>query len=48
MQMFGGDNDEDYSAPEPSTTTKSNGSNSEVSTLVEEQLITLVNKDFVS
>jgi hypothetical protein len=39
QEMFGGDNDEDNSAPEPSITTKSDGSNSEVSSLIEEQLI---------
>jgi hypothetical protein len=37
--MFGGDNDEDNSAPEPSITTKSHGSNSEVSTPIEGNLI---------
>jgi hypothetical protein len=37
--MFEGDNDEDNSAPEPSITTKSDGSNSEVSTIIEEQLV---------
>jgi hypothetical protein len=39
QEMFAGDNDEDSCAPEPSITTKSDGSNSEVSTPVEEQLI---------
>jgi hypothetical protein len=39
QEMFGGDNDEDNSAPEPSITAKSDGSNSEVSTPIEEQLI---------
>jgi len=39
QEMFEVDNDEDNSAPEPSITTKSDGSNSEVSTPIEEQLI---------
>jgi len=39
QEMFGDDNDENNSAPEPSITTKSDGSNSEVSTLIEEELI---------
>jgi len=39
QEMFGGDNDEDNSVPEPSITTKSDGSNSDVSTPIEEQLI---------
>jgi hypothetical protein len=39
QEMFGDDNDEDNSAPEPSIITISDGSNSEVSTLIEEQLI---------
>jgi hypothetical protein len=42
QDMFGEDNDEDNSAPEPSITTKSDGSNSEVSALIEEQLIICV------
>jgi hypothetical protein len=37
--MFEGDNDEDSSAPEPSITTKSPGSNSEVSTTIKQNLI---------
>jgi len=39
QEMFGGDSDEDSSTPEPSITTKSDGSNSEVSTPIEEHLI---------
>jgi len=40
QEMFEDDNDEDNSAAEPSITTKSDGSNSEVSTPIVEQLIT--------